>query len=210
MIAPKEEVDAEPNQPQFVDPSVSREKFDAEVAAYRSLEREHQERGWWLLEAAFPRVFAVFATPRLTPPAVVCGVLLDFANYDLEPPSVKLVDPFTRRPYLMKDLPTVLLRRQFVSIQGLPLAAGTPQMVTAAPMMQAHGPDEIPFLCLPGVREYHAHPAHTSDSWLSHRGRGEGTLFAILSTIYQYGVQPISEFNVGLRVLGFQQGEPPK
>lgn len=201
------------SQVQTVDPAVSREKFDAELAQYRQLEREHQSRGWWLLEAEFPTVFVVFATSKLTPPAVVCGALLDFTNYDAEPPSVRLVSPFTRRPYLMKELPTVLLRRQIANIGGGgPAGLGAPQglqMVTAQPLMQAHSPDDVPFLCIPGVREYHEHPAHTGDAWLSHRGRGEGTLYAILHSIYQYGVQPISEYNIGMRVAGFQQGEPP-
>lgn len=197
------------NTGQSVDPLVSQEKFGTEVAAYRRIERGQQERGWWVLEASFPVIFAVFATPRVQPPAVVCGVLIDFTNYDLEPPSVRLVDPFTRRPYLMKELPTVLLRSQLAAQPGMPVGIGM-QVVTATPLMQAHGPDDVPFLCVAGVREYHNHPAHSNDSWLAHRGSGAGTLFNILSTIYHYGVQPITDFNVGLRVTGFQQGDPPR
>jgi len=192
---------------QVVDPVVSQEKFDAELAAYRLLARKHQERGWWLLEAEFPQILVALLTSRLAPPAVVCGVLFDFTNYDLEPPSVRLVDPFTRRPYLNKELPTALLRQQVVQAPGMPQGI---QVQQVTPLMQAHGPDEIPFLCIAGVREYHEHPAHTGDSWLSHRGRGEGTLYSILSAIYQYGVQPIADYSVGLRVVGFQQGEPPR
>jgi hypothetical protein len=62
---------------------------------------------------------------------------------------------------------------------------------------------------VPGVREYHAHPAHTGDSWLLHRGTGEGTLHALLHIVYQYGVQPLRDFAIGMRVVGFQQSEPP-
>src|SRR5260370_33761076 len=123
--------------PQVVDPAVSREKFDAEIAGFRKVEREHQERGWWLLDVTFPNVFAVFATPHLRPPAVVTGVQFDFTNYDLEPPSVRLVDPFTRRPFLMKELPTVLLRSQVAAVPGMPGGAPAPmgmQFVTAAPL----------------------------------------------------------------------------
>lgn len=188
---------------QVVDPVVTQEKFYAELAEYRRMEAEHRTRGWWLLDATFPRVFVVFATPQLRPPAVVCGVDVDFTNYDFEPPSVRLVDPFTREPYLRKDLPTVLFRRQMMTVgSGMQLAGHVE-------LMQAHSPDEIPFLCIPGVREYHQHPAHTGDSWLMHRGLGAGKLYHILNTIFQYGVRPISNYGVGLRVVGFEQGEPP-
>ncbi len=193
---------------QYVESAVLRTKFDAEVAAFRALASDHMARGWWLLEAEFPGVFVVFAAPQLRPPAVVLGVQVDFTNYDLDAPSVVLVDPFTRQPYRAKELPTNLPRRQPLE---LPFggAAMPVQMIQAVPLMQALDGDEVPFLCVPGVREYHRHPAHTGDSWLNHRGTGEGTLFHILNIIYQYGVQPIREYGLALRVSGFRQGEPP-
>lgn len=199
-------IEPQPSSHQSVDPRVSREKFDIEIADFRRAAENNRRRGWWLLEAEFPSVSVVFATPQLQPTAVICGVDINFTNYDLEAPSVRLVNPFTREPYRLKNLPTVLLRRQVVNF---PEGLGMPQFTSAIPLMQAHDPEEIPFLCIPGVREYHAHPAHTGDSWLTHRGHGEGTLFHILHTIYQYGVQPISGFGIGHRVIGFEQGDPP-
>ena len=194
---------------QIVDPAVSRAKFDIEVAEFRSRDTEHRRRGWWLLEAEFPRVSVVFTAAQLRPAPVICGVELDFTNYDLEPPSVHLVDPFTRQAYRQKELPTSLLRRQVIPMPpGFPAGAG--EMVGAVPLMQAHLPDDIPFLCVPGVREYHEHPAHSGDSWLIHRGQGAGKLYSVLHTIYQYGIQPISGYEIGMRVVGFQQGEPPQ
>jgi Predicted metal binding domain len=197
-----------PHTPQTVDPAVTREKYDAELREYKAREGDHQRRGWWMLEAKYPTVFVVFATPQLKPPAVICGVLIDFTNYDLEAPSVVLVDPFTRVPYAFRELPTALVRRQVVNLPPGFAPVGA-EMVQGVPLMQAHQPDDIPFLCVPGVREYHAHPAHSGDSWLIHRGRGEGKLYSILHTIYQYGIRPINDFTFGIRVVGFQQGEPP-
>ncbi|WP_241359668.1 putative metal-binding protein, partial [Escherichia coli] len=66
--------------------------------------------------------------------------------------------------------------------------------------IQALGPDDIPFLCLPGVREYHDHPAHTGDSWLLHRRSGEGSLHFILESIWKHGVEPLDGFNVMVQV----------
>jgi hypothetical protein len=209
MKRPRPESGEPPTQHQMVDPAVSRQKFAAEIDEYRVREAEHRRRGWWLLEAVFPRVFVVFAAAQLRPTPVICGVDLDFTNYDLEPPSVRLVDPFTRQPYRMRELPTNLLRRQVIAMPpGFP--PGAAQMIGAVPLMQAHVPDDIPFLCVPGVREYHDHPAHSGDSWLIHRGQGAGKLYSILHTIYQYGVQPITGYQIGMQVVGFQQGEPPQ
>lgn len=196
----------EPATYQVVDPAVTRAKYEAEVAEYRRIEDGQRRRGWWLLDATFPRVFVVFATPQLRPPAVLCGVEVVFTNYDFEPPSVRLVDPFTREPYRRKNLPTALFRRQMVEVS---LGGAVQRVARPVELMQAHGPDEIPFLCIPGVREYHLHPAHTGDSWSLHRGLGAGKLYHILNTIYQYGVQPISNYGIGLHVVGFEQGEPP-
>lgn len=204
------------NIPLLVDSSVTQTKFERELATYHKLDEEHLRRGWLLLKAEFPEVFVVFATPQTQPPAVVFGVLLDFSNYDLWPPSVRLVNPFTRVPYTFNDLPMKLVRRTVVNgpaqlaVPGLPPGA-IPQFVQDVPLMQAHHPDDIPFLCLPGVREYHEHPAHTGDSWLLHRDRGEGTLYFLLEKIYQYGVQPISALQVRMvPQIGFAQQDVPE
>jgi hypothetical protein len=191
--------------PQAVDPRVSQAKFDREIAQYRALAQEHSRRGWWLIDAEFPKVFVVFATPKLKPPAVVFGAMLDFTDYDFQPPSVRLVDPFTREPYKARELPSVLRR----IVPAVPQVGGF-IMAADQQLMQAAQPDEIPFLCLPGVREYHDHPAHTGDSWLLHRGGTEGSLHFILDVLYRYGVQPISEYAVGQIVTGFRQGMPPQ
>ena len=201
----------------LVDPNVSRAKFSRELAEYRAIEDEHIRRGWWILRAEYPEVFVVFANSQLRPPAVIFGAVLDFTNYDLWAPSVKLVDPFTRQPYKAKELPTVLKRRTvmspppeiaaMVSLQGGQAA----QMMREDPLMQAHSPDEEPFLCLPGIREYHEHPAHTGDSWLLHRARGEGRLYFILEKLYRYGVQPINSYNIQMvPIINFGQQEVPE
>ena len=161
-------------------------------------------------------MLVVFATPRLKPPAVVFGALLDFTDYDLVPPSVRLVDPFTREPYQASELPTHL-RRQVTTpapaelvIPGLPPGA-TPMVVQESRIMQWHDEDDMPFLCLPGVREYHAHPAHSGDSWLLHQGGGEGSLHFLLEQLSRYGVEPITGYNVQLvpAITGFAQSGAP-
>ena len=195
----------------LLDPSVARAKFEAEVAAYRRIESELLPRGWWMLEAEFPEVFVVFAAAKTKPPVVVFGAVIDFTDYDLMPASVRLVDPFTRARYPADALPTLLLRRPAIPEQFRNLPPGTPLPLQPQPLMQAY-PGEKPFLCLPGVREYHEHPAHSADSWLSHRGTGVGTLFFLLEKLYRYGVEQVTHVNyeIQFRFAGYNLADVPE
>jgi len=199
---------------QVVDPEASRAKFAREVERYRALEVVYRRKGWLLLDATFPEVFVVFAAAKLKPAALVTGVVIDFTDYDLRPPSVRFVDPLTREPLKFKDLGFRMARRQ--------AAAGAPPGLMMVPgvglqmippfqdLIQANGPDEEPFLCLPGIREYHDNPAHTGDSWLLHRASGEGSLAFILDKIWTYGVNPITDYQwqLQVQVLGLLPPQP--
>lgn len=196
---------------QYVDPAVSLAKFTQEIDEYRALEHEYGQRGWFLTTATFPFVFVILASAKVRPPAIVTGVLFDYTNYDAEPPSVRLVDPFTREPYLASHLPTTLNRAlptQPIQIPGMEGASF--QMQTAQPLMQAARPDDIPFLCVAGVREYHDHPGHSGDAWELHRHDGAGRLVRLLDLISTYGVEPIRDYSVQLvPQIAFDIGPPP-
>jgi hypothetical protein len=199
---------------QFVDPNVSLGKFNEELADYRELESEYRRRGWFLLDASYPLVRILLAAPQLKPPAIVTAVSFDFSNYDAEPPSVKLVDPFSGAPYLARDLPTSLNRsvgmKQALALPGFP--GGALRLNQLQPLMQAQSPDDVPFLCMAGVREYHEHPAHSGDSWELHRTAGAGRLVRLLDIITRYGVEPIQTYSVQLvpQVAGFNAPEAPE
>ncbi|RXH35233.1 hypothetical protein XH84_05710 [Bradyrhizobium nanningense] len=200
---------------QVVDPEVSRAKFDREVAAYRNLEATYRKRGWLLLDAEFPEIFVVFAATKLRPAPIVAAVVVDFTDYDLQPPSVRFVDPFTREKLLASNVQFQMLRRP--PMPGIPPEAMAALMqqggLQLSSMIQANRPDDYPFICLPGVREYHDNPAHTGDSWLLHRGSGEGSLVFILEKIWMYGVDPLSTYNFQIQaqvtgVIAHLQGIP--
>lgn len=175
---------------QVVDPAVSRAKFDREVEQFRRLEGMHRARGWWLMSAEFPVVQVAFATPNCRPVSIAVCVRIDFTNYDLWAPSVVFVDPFTSRPLALEEV-------------GLPFGRMLPDG-TVQPMLQGH-PGRPAFLCLPGVREYHEHPAHDGDSWLLHRGKGEGGLFFLVDKISTYGSETVNSFQVQMNI-SLQQG----
>ena len=190
----------------LVDPAVSRRKFDREVALYKNLERLYCARGWFLVKAEYPEIFIVFGAPKANPSVVVLGALLDFSNYDLWPPSLRIVNAFTREPYNYGSLPTKLDRN--VGIVDTPIGK---QIQAQALMQPGYTPNALPFFCIPGVREYHEHPAHSGDSWLQHRGRGEGTLSFILEQISKYGIDPIKGFQIEMAIksIRLDPGLPP-
>jgi hypothetical protein len=218
---------------QAVDPTVSKAKFDAEVRVYQRHEAAHRARGWLLHEAEFPTVFLALAAPQLKPAPLVFGLLLDFTNYDVEPPSLLLVDPLTKRPLATRELATNMPRRQAARIEVAPVpdapaasevpAAQEPEepVVPAAPAPEAivnlappiallqDSPSGFPFLCLEGIYEYHQHPAHSGNDWLLHRARGAGTLQAILGVFETYAVRPLVAYHIGARMNFVSQQNQP-
>ncbi|WP_237478595.1 putative metal-binding protein [Lichenibacterium dinghuense] len=180
----------------LVDPAVSRAKFDREVAAFGAVAAANGRRGVWLIRAEYPRVVLAFAAPNTGPLRLVAfGAVVDFRNYDLWAPSVRIVDPITEVPYRANELPP---HAQLLRLQPPATRAPTdPAVMEVGRFMQWHRPDEVPFLCHPGVREYHQHPAHDGDSWLLHRGKGEGTLSRIIDILFQYGSSKVVGFQVG-------------
>lgn len=210
----------------LADPAVSQAKFEQEVSDYRAMEAEYRRRGWFLVEAEFPTAFFVLAAAHVKPAPVVFGVEFDFTDYDLLPLGVTLVDPFTREPYRAKDLPTVLprlvgaggagLRQEVVEAQVAEaieagLEGGAVQIrMEVGQLMMALEPDDVPFICLPGVRAYHEHPAHTGDSWMLHRHRGAGRMGVLLEHLHRFGVQPVTGYAVeaGLETAGWQPPGP--
>ena len=193
---------------QFVDPAVSRAKFDTEVAEFRALEQTYRRRGIFLLRADFPIIVVGLVAVQVRPAPFVTGVLLDYTNYDAVPPSVRLVDPFSDEPYANKDLPTHLLqfRPELMAAAAAAPPVGGVRQIPYVDLLQAEGPDAVPFLCIAGVREYHEHPAHTGDAWELHRASGAGKFCRLVDIIYELGVKTIM-YNVAIS-LGNQVAVP--
>lgn len=172
----------------LVDPAVSRAKFERELSGFRLIEQDQRRRGIFVLSASFPTVEVAFAAQHVKPRPVLFGAKIDFTNYDLWPPSVHFVDPFTGEPMKRSQLPPFL---RIAPQEGQP-GAMAPQS-----LVQAFG-DEDPFVCMQGVREYHDNPAHTGDPWLMHRGSGLGTLFYLLDKLHAYGVSTLAGYQFQL------------
>jgi len=229
-------------------PQVNVAKYEREVGNFKRDAARYRSLGVFLLAADYPTVLIAFAAPQLKPSPLVFAMHADYTDYDLQPPSVRFVDPFTSEPYKASELPTKMMRSVEQSLPpGVAFPAGgaglpgappgmTPAMpadgpplgipasdpmvpgmqagvrfVAQQPLLQAYGPDEIPFLCLAGTREYHEHPGHSGDSWELHRTTGAGSLIRLIEVVRTYAVEPIGGWSVNLVpqvTLGY--GEAPR
>lgn len=173
----------------YVDPEVVRLKVERELTEYLGLADYYRARGIWLLEYQFPKIlFAIIAKNHKPYPLALFGILMDFENYDVDPPSVRFVDPMTKQ-YLQRsavNAPFFRLRPDGQVDQ----------------LIQGWSPDdESPFLCLQGVREYHENPGHSGDSWLLHRALGAGRMAHILDVIARYGSDPITASQFQMQIV---------
>lgn len=166
---------------QVADPEVSKNKFEAEINRYNDIERSYRAKGIICTKVSFPDIFLIFAIPKAKTPIIAFSVKINFTNYDYEPPSVVFLNPFTEE----------LVRRDQVPIGFLQVNKSNP--FQPVDLLQGGG-NMIPFFCIPGVREYHNHPAHSGDSWFLYRTRGEGTLLFIIDQLYNYSVGTAREY----------------
>lgn len=163
----------------IVDPAVSRHKFAREVEAAKAYS-PFQRQGVWIMRAEYPIVFVALVTNQLVPvlPGVLCGVHLDFSDYDVRPPSLRLVDPFDEKPL------SASASWGFPKVSEIVNPETGETVHEVQNLLQAFNPEK-PFICLQGVREYHECSAHSGDSWFLHRK--PNMLVHLLSILHQYG-----------------------
>ena len=184
---------------QYMEPEVSLIKFKEEIGDFHKISNDWRTKGVFLIHEDFPTVEFMFTTPKLSPSAIAFCVRIDFTNYDIEPPSLKFICPFTRRTLTRQEIPV-----QFNQVELLEeINANVPIQIQGQDLLQGP-PNGKPFFCIPGIKEYHDHPAHTGDSWLLHRKRGEGRLGFILDQLYNHSIAGISSYNISYNI-GFAQ-----
>jgi hypothetical protein len=175
------------NTVQFTDPVVTRHKYIAELQKFQDASDHYRQLGILLTKEVYPDLFFAFAVPSLQPAALLFGVRINFINYDAVPLSVKFIHPLTFEPLLYPAMPSRFKRR----VEGQ-----QPQ-----DLLQP-GKGDDPFICIPGVREFHDHPFHTGESWFLIRAASrEGTLCFILDNLYTYGISAIKSYQLPLQLL---------
>jgi len=170
----------------LVDAEVTRQKFREELTLWQA-HGDLAKRGWLVLNANLEEpsvelaLLARIATSAAIGflPVVLCAIRLRYDNYDLWPPSLTFIDLFTRQP-------------SHPHVRAFRLTPEGPRDV----LIDGHPATRQPFLCLPGIREYHTHPQHTGDDWLLHRALKEGNISTIAERIWRMMALNV----VGLRV----------
>jgi hypothetical protein len=175
----------------LVDPTISRAKLARELAQWET-NLAARDRGWILLshEEAGPTVEVAFLTRIAIStgggplPVVACAIRLLYDNYDLWPPSLTFIDAVSRQP----------MRPHVRAFLGTPEG---PRDV----LIDAHPLTGQPFLCLPGIREYHNHPQHTGDDWLLHRSTGSGSLVNVCERVWRLMSRNVVGLNFSMQAL---------
>ena len=175
---------------QYMEPEVSLIKFKEEVDDFHKISNDWREKGVFLIHKNYPIVEFIFTTPKLRPSAIAFCVQIDFTNYDIEPPSLKFICPFTKKILTRREVPL-----RFIQI-NMPdkVDQNIQNNIQGQDLLQG---DTVPFLCIPGIKEYHDHPAHTGDSWLLYRTKGEGSLGFILDQLYIHSTARVVSYDLG-------------
>ena len=180
----------ESNNLQITDPKVSRLKFEKEIQDFRALEGEWRKKGIYCLKAEFPVVELFFTANRLEPPKSSFVVRIDFTNYNTMPPSIVFIDK--------KDGTAIKQRNLGISFIKVNQTWTGNQCKLDFQSILVGNPDDIPFICIPGVREYHLHPAHSGNSWFLHKIRGEGTLGFLIDQLYSHSIENMNTATIHL------------
>ncbi len=191
----------EKNNLQYMEPEVSLTKFKEEIDDFHKISNDWREKGVFLIHENYPIVEFLFTAPKIQPSAVAFAVRIDFTNYDIEPPSLKFICPFTKK---ILDRNEVKLGFIQINKQSANVNLEIQNQNQSQDLLQSHQ-NKTPFFCIPGIKEYHDHPAHTGDSWLLYRKKGEGSLGFILDQLYNHSIPFIKGYQLGIQVLGFAQ-----
>ncbi len=173
--------------PQLVPREVSEKKLREQLDHWRQNEDVYRRRGWILLaawnltvEVGFLASVA-FGDQQLS--VMTAAIRLTYDNYDVWPPSLEFIDPRTGDP---ASPPVQALDRFEEGVRNALLA---------------HPDAGRPFLCVPGVREYHTHPQHSGDDWLLHRRSGAGKLAVLCDIVWRRMARNVIGLSVQLQSL---------
>ncbi|HKW76642.1 MAG TPA: putative metal-binding protein [Terriglobales bacterium] len=182
-----------------LDPAVNRLKYDRELARLIEQRLELERRGILLLgSTAHPFIDLLFvpsnpmggvipvtqqgllfvpagARVAIEVPSVSARAFkarFDLSTYDLDAPGLEFRDPWTDAPLQYNTM--------FRALQYDQHRKG--QIV----LLDDHPVTHKPFLCLRGIREYHAHPQHSGDEWLLYRE--SVNLFSIVMSLWRVAI----------------------
>jgi hypothetical protein len=172
-----------PKPPVLVDPAISAAKLDRQLEDWEANADIYRERGWQLLGHEGLEVDIAFTARLPIGPGnnlvvIPLAIRLGFHNYDIWPPSLRVIDPLTRR---LLELPRVRAIDFDTNDAGMPLDL----------FIDHHPETGHVFLCKPGTREYHTHFEHSGDDWLLYRDHGFGTIGRLCDLLWRTAVRTV-------------------
>ncbi len=184
----------DPRGPRLVPARVTEAKFDEQLQRWDANTESYARRGWLLLSSGDLSADIGFlqniAMGGRTIPVMTACVRIDYWNFDLWPPSVTFLDPMTRQPAPPP-------------VRALEKVSDTEARDT---LIDQHPTTLQPFLCLPGIREYHSHPQHSGDDWLLHRHLREGDLAVVCERIWRRMARNVLGMSVAIHSLAGSAG----
>ena len=143
-----------------MDRAVSIMKFEAEIRALKTEAAGYvSAKGWKIIASTYP-VLAVVLRHSRSIREIEFRFTCD--DWDELPPSLALHDPSGGQELTWAEWP----QRGWV-------------------VHDTHPSTQRPFLCLPGIREYHTHTSHLGDHWEGYRLRGTYRLRDIVDRVHQ-------------------------
>jgi Predicted metal binding domain/WXG100 protein secretion system (Wss), protein YukD len=180
---------AEPQPPPvLVDPDVSAKKLQRQLEDWEANEDLYRERGWQLLGRDGLDVDIAFTARLPIGPAnnlvvIPLAIRLGFDNYDIWPPSLRVIDPLTRRSL---EVPRVrAIDFDATDHAGVPLDL----------FVNGHPDTGLVFLCKAGTLEYHTHFEHSGDDWLLYRDQGFGSIGRLCDLLWRTAVRTVAGVN---------------
>ena len=144
----------------MIDVEVSRLKFGRAIAQLDGDAAKFvTDAKWDVVMRDYPLFEVVWPHPRS---ARRVGFRFRFEDWDAMPPRLELFDPATGALLTWSQWP-----------KG-GWAVG-----------DAHPTTKMPFLCLPGIREYHEHPNHLGDAWSALRERDSYSMLYLIERVQQ-------------------------
>lgn len=180
---------------QYVDPEVTKIKFRRELDEFKENEKEFRKRGIICFQKNEFSLKLLFSVPHLKPQPIAFAINLDYTNWDVCPPSITFIDPFTDRKLEREEIGLKFYQiKDKNSIQVLPNG-----QLAELDLLQG-GNGIPPIFCIPGVLEYHNHPAHSGDSWMLHRTRGEGKICVLINQIFSHSIAMTGGYSLHMEV----------
>jgi hypothetical protein len=187
-----------PTPPVLVDPAVSEAKLARQLADWEENAELYRERGWHLQRHEALEVDVSFTARLPIGPmgnlvVIPLAVTFDFHNYDLWAPSLRVIDPLTRR---WLELPRV---------RAIDFEPADGSEVPLDLFVNNHPETGHVFLCKVGTREYHTHFEHSGDDWLLYRDQGFGTIGRLCDLLWRTAVRTIAGINIAAQRPGLPE-----